>query len=189
MFSVFVWLNTRMLNARPAKDQPTAKRGSAKRVLAGKGGTAGKESEARESPRFGRRTVPREIKPILQSVMACKWSLTVFTLIQNDVRRPGAMERAVDGLSTKVLNACLRRLVELGLLERRAFSEIPPRVEYHLTPFGRHFTRIFDAIDELQGELDRGEAARSMSAPATRLASTKAGLPSVRAPGLSLAGR
>lgn len=39
----------------------------------------------------------------------------------------------VEGLTTKVLNACLKRNVEFGILKRIAYNEVPPRVEYKLT--------------------------------------------------------
>ena len=65
------------------------------------------------------------------------------------------MERSVKGLTTKVLNERLRKLVNFGLLERHAYAEIPPRVEYELTPFGRKFVRILDAIEELEAECGR----------------------------------
>jgi DNA-binding HxlR family transcriptional regulator len=63
------------------------------------------------------------------------------------------MEREVAGISTKVLNERLRKLVRLGIVERRAYPEIPPRVEYRLSRFGRRFTRILDAVESLQQEL------------------------------------
>jgi DNA-binding HxlR family transcriptional regulator len=65
------------------------------------------------------------------------------------------MERSVKGLTTKVLNERLRKLVSYGVLDRRAYAEIPPRLEYELTPFGQKFVRILDAIEELEAECGR----------------------------------
>jgi len=59
------------------------------------------------------------------------------------------MVRHVEGLSTKVLNECLRRNIEFGILERVAFPEVPPRVEYKVTPFGNRFIRILDELEKL----------------------------------------
>ena len=61
----------------------------------------------------------------------------------------------LDGLTTKVLNERLRKLVRFGVVTRTAYPEIPPRVEYRLSPFGRRFSRLLDDVDELQAELDR----------------------------------
>ena len=64
------------------------------------------------------------------------------------------MTRSVDGLSTKVLNACLQRNIKFGILERVTFNEVPPRVEYKVTQFGTKFIRILDDIDKLQIEIE-----------------------------------
>jgi len=64
------------------------------------------------------------------------------------------MVRSVEGLSTKVLNSCLKRNVEFGIIERIAYPEIPPRVEYVITPFGKKFTRILDQLEKLQEEME-----------------------------------
>lgn len=89
--------------------------------------------------------------------MGCKWSLSVLKLVRDGVRRPGAMQRAVDGLSTKVLNERLRKLQRFGILDKTSYPEVPPRVEYRLTDFGRRFSQVLDGIDRLQDSLDRDE--------------------------------
>jgi DNA-binding HxlR family transcriptional regulator len=58
------------------------------------------------------------------------------------------------GLSTKVLNERLRKLVRYGILARRAYPEVPPRVEYRLTRFGQKFTKLIDGVEALQRELE-----------------------------------
>ncbi len=73
-------------------------------------------------------------------------------LIREGKRRPGVLERSVEGLTTKVMNERLKKLVDYGILERCAYAEIPPRVEYELTPFGQKFATILDAIQELQDD-------------------------------------
>lgn len=61
--------------------------------------------------------------------------------------------RSVDGLSTKVLNQCLKKNTEFGILDRIAYNEIPPRVEYEVTEFGNKFIRILDQLEKLQEEI------------------------------------
>jgi DNA-binding HxlR family transcriptional regulator len=90
---------------------------------------------------------------MVEDIVGCKWSLAVLGAIRSGVARPGALERAVTGISTKVLNERLRKLQRFGLIERRAYAELPPRVEYRLTPFGRRFGRLLDTVAELQAEL------------------------------------
>lgn len=93
---------------------------------------------------------------MVENIIRCKWSLTVLELVAKGTNRPGAMERAIDGLTTKVLNERLRKLVRFGILTKRSYPEVPPRVEYELTDFGRRFINILDAIDDLQTDLNHG---------------------------------
>ena len=71
------------------------------------------------------------------------------------------MVKNVDGLTTKVLNDCLRKNVGFGILKRIAYAELPPRVEYELTEFGRKFTRVLDQLEELQLDIDQETAPKS----------------------------
>ena len=64
------------------------------------------------------------------------------------------MVRNVEGLTTKVLNVCLKKNIEFGILERLSFNELPPRVEYHVTTFGKKFLTITEALEQLQREID-----------------------------------
>jgi DNA-binding HxlR family transcriptional regulator len=91
---------------------------------------------------------------MVEDIVGCKWSLHVLGLVRGGTRRPGAMQRSIEGLTTKVLNERLRKLMHFGILEKRAYPEIPPRVEYHLTQFGRKFTRLIDDIERLQAGMD-----------------------------------
>jgi len=100
---------------------------------------------------------PQEMdaKRMVENIIRCKWSLSVIDLVKRGINRPGAMERNVDGLTTKVLNERLRKLVRFGILDREEFAEVPPRVEYRLTPFGEKFAVLLDAIDGLQEDLEK----------------------------------
>jgi DNA-binding HxlR family transcriptional regulator len=89
---------------------------------------------------------------MVRILVGCKWSLSIFRSILAGTVRPGALVRAHEGLSTKVLNQCLRRHLDYGILVKTSFAEVPPRVEYHLTPFGERFTLVLEAIDELGRE-------------------------------------
>lgn len=90
---------------------------------------------------------------MLETIYGCKWSLTVYQLLAEGINRPGEMVRVVDGLTTKVLNECLRKNVQFNILERISYNEVPPRVEYEVTPFGEKFMRILDELDKLQSEI------------------------------------
>jgi DNA-binding HxlR family transcriptional regulator len=102
---------------------------------------------------------------MVEDIVGCKWSLSVLKLVRDGVRRPGAMQRSVQGLSTKVLNERLRKLQRYGILEKSVYPEVPPRVEYRLTDFGRRFGAILDDIERLQASLDRSPGPGSARSP------------------------
>lgn len=91
---------------------------------------------------------------MVEDIVGCKWSLSVMRLVRDGVKRPGAMQKAVNGLSTKVLNERLRKLQRFGIVDKQSFAEVPPRVEYQLTEFGKQFSAILEGVDHLQGWLD-----------------------------------
>ncbi|QUM83409.1 MULTISPECIES: helix-turn-helix domain-containing protein [unclassified Moritella] len=103
---------------------------------------------------FVRKTAPENSARMVESIYGCKWSLTVYQLLAHDINRPGEMVRNVEGLSTKVLNQCLKRNVEFGILDKVVYNELPPRVEYHVTEFGKKFLGILAQLDALQDEID-----------------------------------
>mgnify|MGYP000482006029 FL=1 len=103
---------------------------------------------------FSRKSAPEKSARMVETIVGCKWSLTVYNLLNNDINRPGKMVRSVEGLTTKVLNACLKRNIEFGILEREMFNEIPPRVEYKVTTFGHKFIKILTELEKLQAEID-----------------------------------
>jgi DNA-binding HxlR family transcriptional regulator len=108
----------------------------------------------RQAKIFSRRSAPEQGARMVETIYGCKWSLTVYQLLANGIKRPGEMVRSVEGLTTKVLNECLRKNVAFGIIERIAYNEIPPRVEYVVTPFGRKFIRILDDLNKLQKEIE-----------------------------------
>lgn len=105
---------------------------------------------AQEKNFSDRASVPR----MVEEVLGCKWSLAVLDSVRRGIRRPGALERAIPGISTKVLNERLRKLTRYGVLEKQSYPEIPPRVEYGLTAFGERFVTILEAIERLEQERD-----------------------------------
>jgi len=70
--------------------------------------------------------------------IADKWTaLVIGILSQSDLRRFSELRRMIGGISQKMLTQTLRDLQRDGLVHRTIYAEIPPRVEYELTPLGR----------------------------------------------------
>jgi DNA-binding HxlR family transcriptional regulator len=104
------------------------------------------------SPRQQLSAVSPSIIPMFEDCLGCKWTLQLLLQIATGIQRPGELLRENQGLSTKVLNQCLTRLVEYKILRKQNYAEIPPKVEYHLTSFGQDFLRILSNFEELYGK-------------------------------------
>ncbi|MFC1747220.1 winged helix-turn-helix transcriptional regulator [Pseudomonadota bacterium] len=104
--------------------------------------------------KISRKSPPARSARMVETIYGCKWSLTVYQLLASGINRPGAMVNNVEGLTTKVLNECLKKNVAFGILERVTYNEVPPRVEYKVTQFGTKFIRILDELEELQREIE-----------------------------------
>ena len=107
---------------------------------------------AKNEKKIVRAARPKTVSAMVEDVIGCKWSMTVLAQVRSGIRRPGAIEHSVPGLSQKVLNERLRKLTRFGVLSRRAYPEVPPRVEYSLTPFGERFAGILDQIRALESD-------------------------------------
>jgi DNA-binding HxlR family transcriptional regulator len=76
-----------------------------------------------------------EVRQILDRI-ADKWSLLVIALLEERTMRFGELGREIDGISKRMLTVTLRNLERDGLIHRQMYAEIPPRVEYRLSPLG-----------------------------------------------------
>jgi len=70
------------------------------------------------------------------SVMGGKWKPLILYHLRSGPRRFGDLKRLVAGISEKVLIQQLRDLMATGVLVRRDYQQVPPKVDYLLTPFG-----------------------------------------------------
>ncbi len=91
---------------------------------------------------------------MVEDIVGCNWSLSVLEAVRSDILRPGEIQKSIEGISTKVLNERFNKMIKYGILEKTIYPEVPPRVEYKLTPFGHKFVAVLDQIDTLQSHLD-----------------------------------
>ncbi|HTU66501.1 MAG TPA: helix-turn-helix domain-containing protein [Steroidobacteraceae bacterium] len=78
----------------------------------------------------------------VMAVLAEKWTLLIVTTLAEGPKRTAEIRRCVDGISEKMLIQTLRKLEAYALVSRRSYPEVPPRVEYKLTPLGRSLARL-----------------------------------------------
>jgi DNA-binding HxlR family transcriptional regulator len=77
-----------------------------------------------------------------------KWTVLVVLLLSNGPLRFTELRDGIGRVAPKVLTQTLRRLERDGLLTREVFAEVPPRVEYALTPLGRSLISPISAVTE-----------------------------------------
>jgi DNA-binding HxlR family transcriptional regulator len=77
-----------------------------------------------------------------------KWSMLLVCTLRAGPVRTGELARRVGGISQKMLTQTLRQLERHGIVSRRDFGEIPPRVEYSLTPLGRSLGKLVQEIED-----------------------------------------
>jgi DNA-binding HxlR family transcriptional regulator len=81
-------------------------------------------------------------------LISSKWSVEVLYLLASGTRRYCEIYYDVGEISKKTLTQTLRLLERRGLVARRAYAEVPPRVEYSLTPLGWSITGLLMSLYE-----------------------------------------
>jgi DNA-binding HxlR family transcriptional regulator len=75
-----------------------------------------------------------------------KWSMLVISLLEHGPRRYGSLASDIPGISQRMLTVTLQRLERDGLVTRTSYPEIPPRVEYALSPLGESLQEPIAAL-------------------------------------------
>lgn len=75
-----------------------------------------------------------------------KWKVLIIRDLLPGTKRFGELRRSIGSVSQKVLTAQLRNMEENGLVTRKVYAEVPPRVEYSLTDLGHSLKPILDAM-------------------------------------------
>jgi len=78
----------------------------------------------------------------ITDVLKCKWTIAILKNLDAGHTRPSELQHQLPGLTSKVLNERLKKLETFNLIEREAFPEVPPRVEYTITSRGSELTLL-----------------------------------------------
>ena len=92
-----------------------------------------------------------EIRCFLDQI-AEKWTLRVMELLENGPKRFSSLRREMNGISQKMLTQTLRELERNGFVKRKVYPEVPPRVDYTLTPLGRSLSEPLAVIRRWLGD-------------------------------------
>ena len=78
--------------------------------------------------------------------IADKWTVLTVGALAEETKRFGQLRRELDGISQKMLTQTLRGLERDGLVNRKVYPTVPPKVEYSLTPLGQTLIDLLDVI-------------------------------------------
>lgn len=84
----------------------------------------------------------------LLDLIGDKWSILILCCLRQGPVRTGMLMRAVGGISQKMLTQTLRALERNGMVERVSHPEVPPRVEYRLTPLGQSLSELARTMEQ-----------------------------------------
>ncbi len=94
-------------------------------------------------------------------VIGGKWKMLLLWHLREDVRRFNELKRLIPGSTQKMLTAQLRELERDGIVLRKVYAQVPPKVEYSLTPYGRSLRPLI----EFACSWGKGHAARFAQQP------------------------
>ncbi len=80
------------------------------------------------------------------SLMGDKWKILIVRDLLSGTKRFGELKKSIGSISQKVLTQHLRAMEESGLVNRKVYAEVPPKVEYSLTEIGLSLKPIHDAM-------------------------------------------
>lgn len=92
------------------------------------------------------KNIPNCPVEVTLSLMGDKWKVLIVRELLTGTKRFGELKKSLTGVSQKVLTQHLRAMEESGLLTRKIYAEVPPKVEYTLTNLGESLKTIHDVM-------------------------------------------
>lgn len=93
------------------------------------------------------------------TLISDKWKVLILRDLLPGTKRFGELKKSIGHVSQKVLTAQLRQMEQSGLVNRKVYAEVPPKVEYSLTDVGYSLKPILDAMwtwgEEYQKEMEK----------------------------------
>lgn len=83
---------------------------------------------------------------ITMGLIGDKWKVLIIRDLLTGTKRFGELKKSLNGITQKVLTNNLRQMEASGLVNRKVYAEVPPRVEYSLTETGWSLKPIFDSM-------------------------------------------
>lgn len=95
------------------------------------------------------RITENKICPLEEAVntISGKWKIPILWKMNEGIRRPSELLRGIAVVDRRVLNQQLREMESDGLIQKEVFPEVPPRVEYTLTPLGENLVQVLWSLN------------------------------------------
>ena len=94
----------------------------------------------------------KNITDIVFDIIGDHWKVKIVECLLNGTKRFGELRKSVGDITQKVLTSNLRKLEDRGVLIRKVYAQIPPKVEYRLTAMGKKLKPIIDSMFEWSNE-------------------------------------
>ena len=82
------------------------------------------------------------------TLISNKWKILILRDLMEGTKRFGELKKSINNISQKVLTSNLREMEKSGLLTRKVYAEVPPKVEYTLTNIGYSLKPLLDEMDK-----------------------------------------
>lgn len=89
---------------------------------------------------------------LTKEILGGKWKMSLIYAINSDIRRPSQLEKAFPDLTKRVLSRELKELESHGVINKKIFPQLPPKVEYSLSALGKSLLPIIDLMDNWGNE-------------------------------------
>ena len=95
--------------------------------------------------KYSKKVVHSPIENTLQ-VIGSKWTVLIIRELMGGIRRFGELERALTGISPRTLSLRLGSMEHYGIVDRKVYPEVPPRVEYKLSALGKSLEPVLKTM-------------------------------------------
>ncbi|MBD8828581.1 helix-turn-helix transcriptional regulator [Pseudomonas sp. CFBP 13602] len=111
-------------------------------------------------PRKNKASCPVEVT---MKIIGGKWKVLILYFLFSGTKRFGELGRCLGPISARTLTQQLRELEIDGIIERKIFEEVPPRVEYTITSLGKSLYPILEAMADWGGHLEHVQPSKELA--------------------------
>jgi DNA-binding HxlR family transcriptional regulator len=97
--------------------------------------------------KYAKKNIHSPIEKTLE-VIGAKWTVLIIRELMSEKKRFGELEKALSGISPRTLSLRLGSMENHMIVDRKVYAEVPPRVEYRLTPLGKSLDPVLKAMSQ-----------------------------------------